>query len=45
MPPRKDGIGRVGPEIYIGGIAIHPGDYLYADQDAVIVLTRPVHGL
>ncbi|MCZ6770730.1 MAG: ribonuclease E activity regulator RraA [Proteobacteria bacterium] len=45
MPPRKDGIGRVGPEIYIGGIAIHPGDYIYADQDAVIVLTRPVHDL
>jgi regulator of RNase E activity RraA len=27
----------------MGGIAIHPGDYLYADQDAVIVLSRPVH--
>ena len=43
MPPRRDGIGRVGPEIYIGGIAIHPGDYIYADQDTVIVLTRPIH--
>ncbi len=45
MPPRKDGIGRPGVEIYIGQIAIHPGDYIYADQDAVIVLTRPVHDL
>ena len=45
MPPRRDGIGRAGVEIYIGGIAIHPGDYIYADQDAVIVLTRPVHNL
>jgi regulator of ribonuclease activity A len=45
MPPRRDGIGRTGVELYMGGIAIHPGDYLYADQDAVIVLTRPVHDL
>lgn len=44
MPPRKDG-GRVGVEIYIGGVVFHPGDYVYADQDAVIVLTRPVHEL
>jgi regulator of ribonuclease activity A len=45
MAPRKDGTGRTGVEMYIGGIAILPGDYLYADQDAVIVLTRPVHDL
>ena len=45
MPPRQDGIGRIGVEIYMGGVAIHPGDYIYADQDAVIVLTRPVHDL
>lgn len=45
MAPRKDGTGRAGVEIYMGGIAIHPGDYIYADQDAVIVLTRPVHDL
>ena len=45
MAPRRDGIGRAGVELYIGGIAIHPGDYIYADQDAVIVLTRPVHDL
>lgn len=43
MPPRTNGIGRADVEIYIGGITIHPGDYIYADQDAVIVLTRPVH--
>jgi regulator of ribonuclease activity A len=45
MAPRKDGIGRRGVEIYIGNVTIHPGDYIYADQDAVIVLTRPVHDL
>jgi len=45
MPPRKDGIGRAGAEIDIGEITIHRGDYIDADQDAVIVLARPVHGL
>ena len=45
MPPRKDGTGRVGVEIYFGGVVFHPGDYVYADRDAVIVLTRPVHAL
>jgi regulator of ribonuclease activity A len=45
MAPRKDGIGRRGVEIYMGNITIHPGDYVYADRDAVIVLTRPVHDL
>ena len=44
-PARKDGIGRVGVEIFMGGVAIHPGSYVDADQDAVIVLTRPVHDL
>jgi regulator of ribonuclease activity A len=45
MAPRKDGLGRAGVELYTGGIALHPRDYLYADQDAVIVLTRAVHDL
>jgi regulator of ribonuclease activity A len=45
MAPRKDAIGRRGVEIYMGNVTIHPGDYVYADQDAVIVLTRSVHDL
>lgn len=45
MGPRKDGIGRVGVEIYFGGVVFHPGDYVYADRDAIVVLTRPVHDL
>jgi regulator of ribonuclease activity A len=43
MPPRHDGIGCEDVTLYFGGIAICPGDYLYADRDAVIVLKRPVH--
>jgi len=43
MRPRVDGIGRAGETLYFGGIAIRPGDYLYADQDAVIVAPRILH--
>ncbi len=43
MPPRRNGIGRAGEALNFGGIAINPGDYVYADRDAVIVLSGPVH--
>lgn len=43
MPPRKNGIGRAGEVLNFGGIVFNPGDYLYADRDAVIVLPGPVH--
>ncbi len=45
MPPRKQGIGVEGAALFFGGIVIKPGDYLYADQDAVIVLKRAVHNV
>ena len=44
MRPRTDGIGRQGETIVIGGIVIRPCEYLYADRDAVIVLSHSVHG-
>lgn len=44
MPPRQNGIGRIGETLTFGGISVAPGDYLYADRDAVIVLAGPVHG-
>lgn len=44
MRPRTDGIGRAGEAVVFGGIEIRPGDYVYADQDAVIVLDAPDHG-
>ena len=28
----------------IGGITVRPGEYVYADRDAVVVLSHPVHG-
>lgn len=44
MRPRTDGIGRQGEMLTMGGIVIRPGEYVYADRDAVIVLAKPVHG-
>ena len=44
MPPRQNGLGRAGEPLVIGGIAVNPGDYLYADRDAVILLDGTVHG-
>jgi len=44
MRPRTDGIGREGRVLTVGGIVIRPGEYIYADRDAVIVLSKPVHG-
>lgn len=44
MPPRRGAGGRANEPLVIGGIAVNPGDYLYADRDAVIVLAAPVHG-
>lgn len=43
MPPRRGAGGRVDEILNFGGIAIRPGDYLYADRDAVIVLEEAVH--
>jgi len=44
MAPRRGAGGRAGEKLNFGGIAIDPGDYLYADRDAVIVLPGLVHG-
>ncbi len=43
MPPQHEGTGRANVVLYFGGVSFCPGDYIYADQDAVIVLKRPVH--
>ena len=44
MRPRTDGIGHEGGMLTMGGIVIRPGEYVYADRDAVIVLSKAVHG-
>lgn len=38
----KLGVGQRDIEIHIGGVAIAPGDYIYADNNGVIVSKRPL---
>ena len=44
MRPRTDGIGLADVTLKFGGVVINPGDYIYADLDAVIVCQKPIHG-
>ena len=44
MPPRHETPMKRENSLSLGGITINTGDYLYADQDCVIVLNKPDHG-
>ncbi len=37
VPPRKDGGGEVGVELQIQGVTIRPDEWLYADEDGVLI--------
>lgn len=43
MRPYTNGIGLADVELRFGGVVIRPGDYVYADLDAVIVCKKPAH--
>jgi regulator of ribonuclease activity A len=44
MPLRtaKRGEGQAGEPVQIQGVWVHPGDWLYADQDGIVVSDRPL---
>ncbi len=44
MPPVHSTPMKRAPFVSFGGIRISEGDYVYADQDCVIVLDKPDHG-
>ena len=37
MPPRKENAGQRDVPVLIQGVLVHPGDWLYADEDGVVV--------
>ncbi|MEW8351754.1 MAG: hypothetical protein AB2687_25910 [Candidatus Thiodiazotropha taylori] len=34
----KKGVGEVGGEVYFAGVSFKPGEWLYADEDGIVVL-------
>lgn len=40
MPPFKRGEGRVGEAAQVQGVWVRPGDWLYADEDGVVLADR-----
>ena len=46
MPMRtaKRGEGQADLPVQIQGVWVRPGDWLYADEDGIVISARPVHG-
>lgn len=38
--PHKDGPGKIGQPIYVGGVLVNAGDVIIGDQDGVVVIGR-----
>ncbi len=38
--PHKDGPGKIGQPIYVGGVMVNAGDVVIGDQDGVVVVAR-----
>ena len=42
MKTEKKGIGEQNIAVSFGGVTFHPGEYLYADNNGVIVAAQPL---
>jgi regulator of ribonuclease activity A len=42
LKTEKRGVGQRDIDIHIGGVDVAPGDYIYADNNGVIVSKRPL---
>lgn len=43
LPTEKRGEGQTGVAVQIQGVWVRPGDWLYADEDGIVVAAIPVH--
>jgi regulator of ribonuclease activity A len=43
LPTEKRGEGQTGLAVQIQGVWIRPGDWLYADEDGMVVMPAPTH--
>jgi regulator of ribonuclease activity A len=44
LPTERKVDGQVNLPVYIQGVRVSPGDWLYADEDGVVVADRQLHG-
>jgi regulator of ribonuclease activity A len=44
MPPAKRGQGRSGEPVRLQGVVVRPGEWLYADDDGIVIAAQPLHG-
>ena len=43
LPTERRGEGQRDVAVQIQGVAVRPGDWLYADADGIVVSSRPLH--
>lgn len=43
MPTEKRGEGLADVVVDIAGVKVHPGDWLYADEDGVVISAHALH--
>ena len=44
LPTEKRGEGQRDVAVQVQGVWVRPGDWLYADEDGMVVLAQPLHG-
>jgi len=43
MPTLRTGQGLTDVSVFVQGVPIHPGEWLYADADGLVISARPLH--
>lgn len=44
LPTEKRNQGQADVPVQVQGVSVRPGDWLYADEDGIVVADRPLHG-
>lgn len=44
LPTEKRGEGQAGVAVQLQGVWVRPGDWLYADEDGIVVSAKALHG-
>lgn len=43
MPTLRSGQGQTGCSVFVQGVQVYAGDWLYADADGIVIGSRPLH--